>query len=912
MRRVLAVWWVLLALAVSPVLAQRPARQPPGLGTPASIPPGESPQSATAKEPLRTATDRLVDIRHIRLEMRVDLEKKAVDSKATVSFRSIRPTRSVSLDAVGFEVKQVALADEQKSPLPVPHLHDGKKLVVDLGATWPAGHTGTLVIDYHIQNPKDGLHFFAPSKTQPDAPLMVWSQGETISNRYWIPCLDEPDQRQTTEVVVTVPAGFQAVSNGKLVEEKENSDKTVTFDWRQDIPHPAYLVTLAVREFDVVREEWDGIPVLFYVPKGRRAEALPTYGKTREMLTFFSQRFGIHYPWAKYAQVNGYQYGGGMENTSATTMGDRILIDERTLLDRNSESIVSHELAHQWWGDMVTCRDWSHTWLNEGFASYAEALWEEHTGGTDAYAYEMHQKATPAIRGGKTRPIMDLHYPSPDTMFDGRAYPKGAWVLHMLRNRLGDEAFFKGIQQYGTEHKFQSVETFDFRRSMEKATGRDIERFFYDWLERPGNPDMEVTTDYVPDAQQARIVVKQTQSGEPFHIPVKLVLFSSGTSEPIVLQEEMTEKELKIQTPLKGMLTRIDVDPEQAILTELKETKARDLWRAQLLEGPNVPARLRAVHHFAESKDDEDRALLAQAFAGEKFWAIKVELARALGNAGGTVARDALLQGLHQADARIRRACVSALGNFNKDASVVTVVKEILQKGDPSYGVESAALEAYGRSGQKDAAAMITPWLSKPSFEDTLSAAALTALGATRDPGVLDTLLEWAQPGHPANARGAAQRALVPFARNKNLTDAQRKQIVKNVVDALEGGDGFARFRLLNTLPELGPLAEAALPALDKMAQDTNYGRMRDAVKRVADEIRAKTKPSSAASAPPDLKELQEQIKRLQREQDELRKRLDKYEKPAPGKRPLGQSREAAGTAKDTVILEGLRKVVQA
>ncbi len=306
--------------------------------------------------------------------------------------------------------------------------------------------------------------------------------------------------------IVTVPEGFEAVSNGKLVQRQDNpSDKTVTFDWKQEIPHPSYLVTLVVGEFDVVRHEWEGIPVLYYVPKGHRAEAEPTYGRTPEMLSYFSKLFGVRYPWAKYAQVTCFQFGGGMENTSATTMGDGILRDQRSLLDRNSESIVSHELAHQWWGDMVTCRDWSHTWLNEGFASYAEALWDEHARGRDEYAYNMDRKAVRAIRAGKERPVMDRRYTSPDAMFDDRSYPKGAWVVHMLRNRLGDDAFWKGIQRYAMDNQFHSVESYDLRRSLERATGRDLERFFYDWVERPGNPDVEVTTEYVPDSRQARL-----------------------------------------------------------------------------------------------------------------------------------------------------------------------------------------------------------------------------------------------------------------------------------------------------------------------------------------------------------------------------------------------------------------------
>jgi aminopeptidase N len=833
---------------------------------------------AAALEPLRTASDRLINIDSIRLSLRVDVAKKTVESKATISFRSVRPTRTVSLDAVDFEVKHVAAKLGQQSINPARYTSDGKKLIVDLGSRLPAGEAGMLEVAYRIQDPKDGLHFFGPSKTDPEAPLLVWSQGETTTNRYWIPCIDEPDQRQTTEVIVTVPEGFEAVSNGKLVQRQENAlDKTVTFDWRQEIPHPAYLVTLVVGQFDVARHEWEGIPVLYYVPKGHAAEAEPTYGRTPEMLTYFSERFGVRYPWAKYAQVTCFQFGGGMENTSATTMGDRILRDQRSLLDRTAEGIVSHELAHQWFGDMVTCRDWSHTWLNEGFASYAEALWDEHSRGRDEYAFNMHGKAKRAIQAGKERPVLDRRYPNAQSMFDDRSYPKGAWIVHMLRHRLGDEAFWKGIKRYATEHQFKSVETFDLRRSLERATGRDLERFFYDWVERPGNPDLEVASEYVPDSGQARLTIKQTQAGEPFEFPLKLVLTCAGAKEPVVLDEMMTDKELNIRLPLPGPLERIDVDPDQAILTELKETKVQALWRAQLLESPSVPARLRAAQHFAQSKATEDHELLARALPQERFWGVKVELATALGTVKGTVAKQALVKGLKETDARVRKACIDALGKLGPDAEIATTLKDMLGKGDPSYAVEGAALAAYARQGQKDAVAVITPWLAKSSHQDTLADAALMALGATEDPAVLDTLLSWTKPEKPRSRRAAALRGLSQLAKSKTLKDEQRKEIVKTLVAALEIDDLAARFAALQALPELGPASASALPLLDKMAQDASRSGPKRIIKAAADRIRAEFAGNTTADAG-ELNRLRDEVKRLVREQDELRKRLDKFE----------------------------------
>jgi aminopeptidase N len=880
---VVAVGTACLAGSSSFVFAQVPSgrQTPPAASQPASA----ASTPAPVIEPLRTASDRPVDIRSIRLNLRVDMKSKTVEGNASLAFRCVRPTRTVSLDAVDLEVQRVKVQVGQETIDPARFTVDGKKLVVDLGSRLQTGLEGKVDVVYRVRDPKDGLHFFGPSKTEPETPLLLWSQGETSTNRYWIPCIDEPDQRQTTEIVATVPEGFEAVSNGKLIERRSNpADKTVTFDWRQEIPHPSYLVTLVVGEFDVVTHDWEGIPVVYYVPKGHGSEAEPTYGRTPEMLSYFSKRFGVRYPWAKYAQVTCFQFGGGMENTTATTMGERILLDKRSLLDRTSESIVSHELAHQWWGDMVTCRDWSHTWLNEGFASYAEALWDEHSRGRDDYAYNMDRKAARAIAGGKERPVMDRRYPEPQSMFDDRSYPKGAWIVHMLRNRLGDDAFWKGIERYGTENKFQSVETVDLRRCLERTAGRDLERFFYDWLERAGNPDLAVATEYLPDSQQARLTIQQTQAGEPFEFPLKVVLTCAGAKEPIVLEETMAAKELNLRIPLPGPLERVDIDPDQAVLTELKETKSRALWRAQLLEGPNVPARLRAAQHFAQSKAQVDQELLAQAFAQEKFWGVKIELAAALGTAKGTICQQALLHGLHESDARVRKASLDGLAKFAPDAAIATVVKEILQTGDPSYAVEGAALAAYAKHAPKDAVAVLTPWISKPSHQDVLAASALVALGGTEDPAVLNTLLSWTEAAKPRIHRAAALRGLAQLAKSKGLSDGQRQQIVKTLVGGLDTDDAFVRLALLQSLPDLGPQAALALPALDKLAQSESRSGVRNRIKSVASRIRAQSGSTAGGS---EVNQLREQVQRLEREQQELRKRLDQFESSG-GKKPAG------------------------
>jgi aminopeptidase N len=742
-----------------------------------------------------------------------------------------------------------------------------------------------LRVDYRVEEPKEGLHFFGPTAAEPDAPRIVWSQGEPISNRYWFPCVDSPDERQTTEIVVTVPEGFEAISNGKLLARKPSPDgKSVTYDWRQDKPHPSYLVTLVIGQFDVVREDWDKVPVLYYVPRGKKDQVATTFARTREMLSFFSKRFGIHYPWDKYAQVVAYRFGGGMENTSATTMGD-ILQDQRSILDRDSDSIISHELAHQWWGDLVTCRDWAHVWLNEGFASYAEALWDEHRHGRDAYDYNMFQKAAGAISGGKTRPVVDRRYSTPWSMFDSRAYPKGAWVLHMLRSRVGEDDFFKAVQQYGSGHRLQSAETADFRRTMERVTGRNLERFFYDWTERPGNPALDVTTEFAPATHQARVVVKQTQAGEPFHFPLTMRFTCAGDSksaleQDVTVEQEVTEKENTFLIPLPGTLIRAEVDPQQAVLAEIKETKGRDLWAAQLLQGSAVPVRLRAVRHFRDSKTDEDRELLAQALDKEKFWAVQTEIASALASMGGEKARTALMEGSRHSDPRVRRACMQDLGNLTTDGKIAEFAAEVLRKPDPSYGVCGAAMTTYVKHKGKNAVAVLSPWLTRPSHNDTLRASALGALAQSDDPAILDLLLKYAKAGNPRISRGSALRGLIRLVQKAKLNEGQSKQIGGLLVDALQGDDMMTHFVVLGAATDLGPLASSILPAVEKLSRDASNERIRELAKQTAEKLRSQDQ-TAAAPVSAEVKKLREEVERLKREQADLRERLRKIEKTA-------------------------------
>jgi aminopeptidase N len=842
---------------------------------------------APAQEPLRTAGERPVDIKHIRLDLKVDLPKRTVDAEAFLRFRTFRPTKHVTLDAVGFEVKHVVLGavnasdennpEQDKPRPPLTFRHDGKKLDVDLPAEWPAEQDGWLVISYRVREPKDGLFFFGPTATEPNVPFTVWSQGESITNRYWFPCLDHPDQKQTTELVVTVAHGFEVLSNGKLVETKPNDDKTVTFHWKQDQPHVSYLVTLVVGKFDIVREQWNGKEVSYYVPVGRKSDIARTFGRTREMLDFYSRRFGIDYPWEKYSQIVVEQFtAGGMENTSATTLTDWGLISERAALDSDAEGLIAHELAHQWWGDLVTCRDWSHVWLNEGWASFCEVLWAEHGKGKEEAAYDLIHKAR-AVLGNQTakeRPIVDRRYAFPDAMFDARAYPKGAWVLHMLREQLGETDFWKAVKAYGSEHKYKSVETRDFRGTLERVTGRNLERFFYDWTERPGWPVLETKVEYLGDDKLTKIHVKQAQAGEPFHLTLPIRYFTGESGNGAWHEERlpMTEKEqtffIRNTSP-----KQFEIDPRLTLLTEWKIDQGRHLWAEQLNSSPSVAVRIRAAEHFGKSKEPADRELLAECLKSEKFWAVAAEIARALGESGGDTSRDALIAGLKGQHPKVRRACAEAMGKLVGDPRAASALKEVLKAGDTSEYVESAAIEAYAKLRQNDTVTVLLPCLVKPSDHEMLRTAALRGLGESQDMSALDTLVSWTHRGKPRETRSAALRALATLARSANPTDEQCKQIADAIAACLEGETQPIRRAAVEAIRELGQSATPSVPVLEMIARHETNDRIAELAKKALEQIRANT------PAPVEVTRLREELEKLKKDNESLRERLQRVEK---------------------------------
>lgn len=825
------------------------------------------------------AADRPLDVKHIRLELAVDLPAKTVDGHARIEMAALRPVSSMTLDAVHFDLSGVRVRYGDGPSMACVCENDGRHLNLTLPRPLAAGDPITVEIDYGLRDPREGLSFFGPTRDEPDAPYVVWSQGQTTTNRYWVPCFDNPNERQTTEVLCTVAEPYIAVSNGRLLETVDHDDHTRTFHWLQDKPHVAYLITLAVGDFVSKTETWRGKPVTYYVRKKFEDRIDNSFGNTLAMLDFFSDKIGVEYAWDQYAQVCCYRFGGGMENTSATTLTETTLHDDRAHLDTSSDSLVSHEMAHQWWGDLLTCREWAHVWLNEGFASYFEALWAEHHDGPDEFAYNMYGKSRGAIGGGKDKPIVFRGYENNWNQFDARAYPKGAWVLHMIRRRLGDGLFWRCINTYCKRFMYKTVETVDLRKTIEDVTGRSFERFFYDWTERPGSPVVTVDYEWLADDNLASIKVRQTQEAEAFHFPLKIELRFGKDAKPVTLIKQITDKKESYLVPLSARPTMVRIDPEQTVLMELTEKKPRDLWIAQLSDEADPVARIRAAKHFGESDAEQDHKLLAERLAAEPFWAVQNEIAEALGKTGGDTAREALLANLHTKHPKARAAIVRALGKFDDEPAVVTALRDLIDKGDASYKVEAAAIGSYASLKPDGAADFLPTLLDRDSNNEIIRAAVLAGIGTQADAEAISQLIDWTQPDKPMPCRTAAIGALATLVLEANVPNDARDDVVELLIDRLKSSRINNKSRRLpmaamSALGKIGNDARAALPVIDNIA-DRQNGRLSSMAKRIAKTIRKSAAPKT------QLAELRDELDKMRKDNRSMTERLEKLEATA-------------------------------
>ncbi|HUK91071.1 MAG TPA: M1 family metallopeptidase, partial [Blastocatellia bacterium] len=453
---------------------------------------------------------------HYRVELAINLPDHSISGGTTITLEPLTSSLNhLELDAGDMKISRVALAGGP----PLNYKYDGsQKLLINLDKPYSRGQQLTLSVNYSAV-PKQGLTFISPNKSDPGRPYQVWSQGECQTNHYWFPCYDNPNDKATCETITTVDDKYRVISNGELIDVKPNPEAhTKTWHWEMDRPYSSYLTSIVVGQFDELQQRFKNIPVVSYVYPGQVEEARVSLGKIAEMVGFFSDKIGIEYPYPKYSETTVADFPGGMENISATTMTDTVVHDKRAQLDVSSDLLISHELAHQWFGDMLTCRDWGELWLNESFAEFFADLWTEHDLGTEQYLYEVRNNQTQyleAWKGGLRRPLVTERYDDPDGLFDAYAYPRGAATVSMLRYVLGEELFWKALRHYAQKYEWQNVDTGNLIDAISEATGKDLHWFFDEWVYKMGHPIFDVSSAYDAASGTVKISVKQTQKPDP-------------------------------------------------------------------------------------------------------------------------------------------------------------------------------------------------------------------------------------------------------------------------------------------------------------------------------------------------------------------------------------------------------------
>jgi len=818
--------------------------------------------------------DKRVDVVHIDLHLTPDLAAKTLAGICTTTVTAVEErVTELRLDAIDL----IVLGVRDAGGAALAFRTAAESLTVVLAEPLLAGETTSFAVEYRVEQPRRGLYFI-------DAPQQLWTQSQDQDARYWFPCFDHPAEKQTTAQTIVVPEGLFALGNGALAARTTAAGYT-TFRYEQRIPHATYLTTLVVGNFRETAQAHPRVPIWFYVEPGREADGERAFGNTPRMIDTFEAAIGVPYPYERYSQIAVAEFiFGGMENTSATTQTDRTLHDARAHLDFSSDPLVSHELAHQWFGDLVTCRDWAQAWLNEGFATYFECVWREADLGWDEYLYDVFTIVAQYLDedGDRyRRPIVCNVYRDPIELFDAHLYQKGGAVLHMLRGELGWERMKRTLRRYVSDNAQRSVETIDLVRAIEATTGRNLRGFFAQWIERGGHPELEIGYRWDAERKHALLTLTQKQriddANPAYAFDIDAGFVADAPAAPardagdgplpgekrLRLRVERARETFAIPLDAEPQLVR--VDPGAYILSTTAYALGTDMLARVLRGEPSVTARIRAARALAKDGSRVAREALAGALRDDPFWGVAVEIAAALGATRAPAARAILLANIGHPHPKVRRAIASALGAF-RDAEVASALLAL--RDDPSYFVVAASRAALGKTRDPRAFEELLAALAIPSWNDTIAAGAASGLAELADPRAFEPLLAAARPPSGEGLRRAATRALGRFGA---LVEPLRGRVADALERIFDDGAYLVRASAYAAAETLGDAR--LLGTLDRLARLETDGRLRRDAAEAAIRVR------EAQNVPAEVVSLREDLDKLKTDLAALRERLDEQPK---------------------------------
>jgi aminopeptidase N len=851
--------------------------------------------SAFADEPYARSRD--YDLQHSKIALRFDVAQKQITGDVTHTLAVLRDnTARISFDSVGLTIHSVTV-----DRAPATFETTDTKLIVALPVPAKTGQKFEIEIKYDGK-PSKGLYFVLPDSGYPDRPTQVWTQGESEDTRFYLPTYDYPNDRLTTDTILTVPSSWITVANGKLLSVTDAGKGMKTWTWKESLPSSTYLITAVAGEFDQVKDSWRGIPVNYYAPKGRGDRLQIDYGRTPAMMELFSKKFGVDYPWEKYDQAMVDDFvAGGMENSSATTNASESLTNPKLVPEyiTGQDDLISHELTHQWFGDLVTCKAWSDIWLNEGFATFGETIWTEAHYGKDYADYNRWQGAREWFHqnGLFNKPIVRHDFSADSDEFDGNAYGKAGWVIDMLRHQLGEDAFYAGLKHYLESNRGRNVLTSDFAKAIEEATHVNIDQFLTQWIYGAGAPKLEISYAYNDAKHQIALTVKQLQV-QPgrvgvFHVPVDVeVTTASGPKlYPVMIGKDIEKNTDIFLLPADSAPLMVLFDKGGHVLKSADFKKEKKEWIYQLKNAGELADRADAAVALANlTKDDDAIAAVGDAMLHDKTWGLRTVAIEALGRVDTPASTKLLLEALDKSESSspdaallARYRIVSAL-NMSKDPAVAARL-DVVAREDKSYRARAAALEALGHAKTPTAFATLSSAVAGDSPDNFLRNAALRSFGSLGDDKAIPILREWVALGKPVPSRAAAISSL-------GQLDKDNPAITQLLTTYLAEPHFSIRIAAITALGLRGD--PSAVPALEALlsAKDLSI-EMVPIIKTQISHIRSKAGAKSyrdaddsdeaaATSASRDAADNTERLERIERLTQEMNDRLKAIESRLP------------------------------
>jgi len=823
---------------------------------------------------------------HLKLDLELDLEGARIEGSVTHTLKALEENpkilafnavdleiHSVEINGVGQEFSYPAPGSPSPSWLGTVRISNAdEQLVVHPAMDIARGDTFLLKINYSGE-PKQGLYFQRPEEGIEGSRYEVWSQGQGTANRFWIPLFDYPNDKFSYEGVFRVKKGYEVLSNGVLASRTIRGNKE-EFHWKLDQPQVSYLIMVAAGEYDVHRDSLGAFPVDYWMPPGISKEMVnDNFARTPDMIEFFADYTGVPYPYGKYDQVvvQNFLYGG-MENTTATVLTDRTLYDRPALMTRSSDYLVAHELAHMWFGDMLTCREWSQMWLNEGFATYFGNLYNLRVHGEDAWRYDMYRyNQIGTIENDKgndpPRPLVTDFYNRIDGRNSNNVYSKGASVLYMLRHLLGDDAFREVIRAYAGERRHKTVETADLMRAVREVTGQNLDWFFEQWVFLAGHPRLKVNKRWDENEGLLKLTVEQTQEiggvVPLFRLPVDIEIHTSEGANAYRIVIEDKKQEFYFACEEKPVMTVFDKG--EWIVKEIEFNKPTGELLYQLYHGDYM-SRVRAAKDLKDrGRDSRTIEALEEVILANGHYGLRAEAAEALGQIRTDAALDALIAGSEVGNARVRKGCAAEIGRYNNNDKAAERLVE-LARNDPAWEVRVAAIEALVGSEAPQAEEICVEALAVESNRAFVRNAGLEGLVKLEAVDRLDDIKPYTLPG---NSRHHRHAAIEDFARlaAKHDDHEVRKQAALHLAGMLDDWWLQTRSSLVDALGELGE--DCVLDDLRRIADHDPVEYIRRDAKNAADRIEG---GGDHQETGPDVGELEKRLGDLEKEIDRIKR----------------------------------------